>query len=227
MVDRVTPVQKQEARDLIRLAKRRGFRLSLTKDQLNDPKCVGGFLAKYGNRPPDFLFRKVAGIAKYLKVKLTVEQAMNKWHCTKFLGESRAKVPGGIPSEAQIELAEQLADYHEINVPDAVRVSLDDWHAFFQRYLGREERDILEEMERELAKYVDTESYGSMVYHLNRSKRIFSNRDSLNEAKLDSARELLIKGEDPFSLAQDLNIPEQAVFNVVKELEAQGHELVY
>ena len=146
MFDRVTPVQKQEARDLIRLAKRRGFRLSLTKDQLNDPKCVGRFFAIYGDPPSHALFNKAAGIAKYLKVKLTVEQAMNKWHCKKFIGESRGNVPGGMPSEAQIELAGQLADYHRIDVPDAVRISLDDWNAFFQKYLGREERDTIQEL---------------------------------------------------------------------------------
>ena len=227
MLDRVTPVQKQEARDLMRLAKRRGFRLSLTKEQLNDPECVGRFFAIYGDWPSHALFNKAARIAKYLKVKLTVDQAMNKWHCKKFIRESRSNVPGGMPSEAQIELAEQLADYHGIDVPDAVRISLDDWNAFFQKYLGREERDTIQELAFQLGIYIDTESYGSMVYHLNLSKRILSNRDALKEAKLDRVRELLKKGEDPFSLALDLDVDEEAVFSVVKELEAEGHELVY
>lgn len=227
MFDRVTPVQKQEARDLIRFAKQRGVRLALTKEQFNDPKCIGRFFAIYGDPPSHALFNKAAGIAKYLKVKLTVEQAMNRWHCKKFIGESRGSVPGGMPSEAQIELAEQLADYHGIKVPDAVRVSLDDWNDFFRKYLGRKERDTIQELAFQLGIYIDTESYGSMVYHLNLSKRILSNRDTLKEAKLDRVRELLKKGEDPFSLALDLDVEEKAVFNVVKELERQGYELIY
>lgn len=225
--DRVTPVQKQEARDLIRRAKRRGFHIALTKDQLNDPEIVGKIFRIYGNPPSDGQFDRAARIAKYLKLKLTLEQAMNRWHCKKFVRDNGDQVPGGMPTGSQVDLAEQLAAYHGIDVPSAARVSLDDWNAFFQEHLGREERDLLHELEFQLGISVDMKSYGSMVYHLRRSKRIFSTQDSLRMAKLDRVRELLRTGEDPFSLALDLGVDQQTVFSVVKELEAEGHELVY
>ncbi len=224
MFDRVTPVQKQEARDLIRLAKRRGFRLSLTKEQLNDPKCVGRFLAIYGNPPSDALFHKAAGIAKHLKVTLTVEQAMNKWHCQKFINDNKSSIPGGPPSEKQIRLAEQLADYHEIVLSDEVRVSLEEWNAFFAKHLGREEIDYLHEIQIELAIRIDFGNYGNMVRYLTSYKGVLDDPTLLREAKEDRARVLLLGGEDPFTLAEDLRLDIDRVFEIERELETEPFE---
>ncbi len=221
MFDRVTPVQKQEARELMRLAKRRGFRLSLTKERLDDPECVGRFFAIYGDPPSHALFNKAAGIAKYLKVKLTVEQAMNKWHCRKFINDNKSSIPGGPPSEKQIRLAEQLADYHEIVLSDEVRVSLKGWNAFFAKHLGREEIDYLHEIQIQLAIRIDFGNYGNMVRYLTQYKGVLNGPTLLREAKEDRARVLLLNGEDPFALAEDLQLDIDRVLEIERELEAE------
>ena len=221
MFDRVTPVQKQEARDLFRLAKRRGFHLSLTKEQLNDPKCVGRFLAIYGNPPSDREYRKAVLIAKHLRVRLTPEQAMNKWHCRKFINDNKTNIPGGAPSDKQIRLAEQLADYHEIVLSDEVRVSLDEWNAFFAKHLGREEIDYLHEIQIELSIRIDFGNFGNMMRYLTEYKGVLDDPTLLREAKEDRARVLLLNGEDPFTVAEDLELDIDRVLEIERELEAE------
>lgn len=227
MFDRVTPVQKQEARDLIRRAKRRGFRLSLTKEQLDDPKCVGRFLAIYGNPPPDFLFRKAARIAKYLDMETTPEQAMNKWHCRKLINDNQNKIPGGPPAPELIESAIILANRNRKRVPEEGFISAIVLQKFIDENLGDEAKDVLGEIADQFAIKVDFSNPQSMAETLRRFEPGLGNPIAKLEFKRERIRYLLAKGHTPDGLADDLKVDESIVFECVNELEAEGYEIAY
>lgn len=225
--DRVTTVQKQEARDLFRLAKRRGFRLALTKEQLNDPAELGRCLAIYGTPPSDREFRRAARIAKCLKAKLTLEQAMNRWHCRKFINDNKHATPGGPPSAELIKSAIILADRNNKRVPEEGFVSAVALQAFFDENWGDEERDVLQEIVNEFAIKVDFSNPQSMAETLRRWEPGLRDPATKLEFKKERIRHLLSTGHPPDGLADALNVDERIVFECVDELEAEGFEIAY
>lgn len=227
MFDRVTPVQKQEARDLIRLAKRRGFRLAISKEQMSDPAELGRCLAIYGNPPPDHIFRKAARISKCLNIRLTLEQAMNTWHCRKFINDNKHATPGGPPSQELIESAIIMAKRNNKTVPEEGFVSAIALQAFVDENLGEKERELLGEIVEKFAIKVDFTDPQSMAETLRRWEPGLANLATTLEFKKERIRHLLSTGHPPDGLADDLKVDERIVFECVNELEAEGCEIAY
>lgn len=50
---------------------------------------------------------------------------------------------------------------------------------------------------------------------------------SAEELRVGRARDLLIRGQDPYSIAELLDVSDSWIFNIVRQVEAEGHHVEY
>lgn len=79
----------------------------------------------------------------------------------------------------------------------------------------------MHEIQIELAIRINFANYGNMVRYLTEYEGVLDDPTLLREAKEDRARVLLLNGENPFTLAEDLELDIDRVLKIERELEAE------
>lgn len=151
---------------------------------------------------------------------------MNKWHCRKFILDHKIQIPTGLPSEKQIRLAEQVAQFFKVKLPPEVCVSLEKWERFMKEQLWPT-RDELHEIEFALNIKIEMSSYGEIFRNLLKYRDILKSKDRLLDEKRRRIRDLLLRKQSPYNLEDDFDVPNNVVWQEVRKLEAEGHELIY
>ena len=225
--DVVPPFQKRQVKDVLRVAKVRRVPLKLDRSQLNDPKAIDRFLSLYGNYPSDDQWAYGSRIAECLGIKMTPIQAMNRFECTKYISRNKTDFHNVAPTKKQIELADWLARIKEIDIPREAYLDRGAWEAFMEETITRDDRDRAEELVSKLSVAgVDLKQYGQLVHWLAKCKLFIDNPWQLEHDRRKRMREMLIRGNNPYVVADEFpDIDEAVVFDLILELEAEGYDV--
>ena len=225
--DVVPPFQKTRAKDVLRVAKARGLPLKLDRSQLNNVDAIDRFLALYGDYPSDDQWAFASRIAECLGIKLTPMQAMNRFECARFISLNKADFHNVAPTKKQIDLADRLARIKGIDVPRDVYLDKNAWEAFMEENITRDDRDRVEELISILSiTGVDLKRYGQLVHWLQQCEYYTENRWKLQRDRRERMREMLIRGNNPYVVADEFpDIDETVVFELIHELEAEGYDV--
>ena len=90
--------------------------------------------------------------------------------------------------------------------------------------LPRDIEEICLEVEAELALAVDRKTVQGRVEALSIWHRLRRDRDGARRAR---AREMLLAGDDPYLVAESLQLDDEAVFALSRAIEAEGVELAW
>ncbi len=64
---------------------------------------------------------------------------------------------------------------------------------------------------------------GALIYY----DSVMRREASAEELRVGKARDLLIRGQDPYSIAELLDVPDSWILNIVRQVEAEGHHVEY
>ncbi len=90
--------------------------------------------------------------------------------------------------------------------------------------LPRDIEEICLEVEAELALAVDRKSVQGQIEALSLWQGLRRDRDTARRAR---AREMLLAGDDPYVVAESLQLDDEAVFALSRAIEAEGVELAW
>ena len=219
---------RRRAREIKRVAKGRSMKLAQTKDEMNDPAAIGRFLSFYGDYPSDRKWAFAARIAESLGMKLTDEQAMNNFHCGRFIKANEAKFYSIAPSLKQIHLAERLASLRGVAFPRKCRLDHDQWESFMRANLTREDEIRVEDYLSDFAipqAAVDLANFGEFVKFLSRATDAANDPHALALARKMRIKEMLIGKEHPATVAEFFLEDENTIDGIAKRLEGEGYEI--
>ena len=197
--------EKTEIRDLLKIAYRRGLRISPpTTEELNSPSYIADIRRRLGRYPNERAYQRAKRIADHLRMKLTEAQRMNREACARFIQTNRDRVPDQPPTPLQIALGRRLAVCKDIFFPPECEESWIAWDRFMSLNLTEEDRDIVHEMECRLALgRGEQDSYGHKVRALEYAKRYEADQTRAVAERID---EMLARGCDVEEISEALDI---------------------
>ena len=228
--DRVSAVHRQEAKDLIRLARRRGVDIQPAADQLDDPDFMARWFRHYGDPPGDRLLAVAQRLARTLGRNLTALQAMNRWHCRHLIQAHEADVQVRLPSERQIALARRLARHRGVALPEAAEVSLTAWDDFMASHCTRDDFDKVDELVWQLQIPLagkNPRSYGFAVPVLIENEHLLDDPEALEAARHVRMGDMLRNGMPVDEVIIVFGCEAAVVEQIARELEGQNYEIAY
>lgn len=130
------------------------------------------------------------------------------------------------PTSKQIEIAEWLGQFKGATVPQEC---YDDWRAWkrwIKGLIDRVDLDIANEMRIDFGLHCDFHDPVSIIGCLKYYDKVQTSEVARSELQRQRAKELLIAGVDPYLIADQFEMSDQVLFEIVREIEREEHLIV-
>lgn len=131
------------------------------------------------------------------------------------------------PSEKQIGAAETLAAIKGLDIPEGVRTDRRQWWGWINQNIDRRDQDIANTMRADFGIDCDLNNPISVIGALRYNDMVVRREASAEELRVGKARDLLLRGQDPYSIAELLNVSDNWIFKIISQVEAEGHRVEY
>lgn len=129
----------------------------------------------------------------------------------------------GRPTYRQIEIAEWLSGYKGTAVPQECYDDRQAWWRWINSLITRLDIDIANEMRLDFGLRCDFRDPVSVIGCLKFHEKVRSGEISRSKLQRQRVKELLVNGADPYSIADQFQMSDEVVFEIVREVEGEGY----